>query len=138
MRAANAVVAIAIAVGGIGCTSSSLATPDRACGQTTHFVGYAEPLPGHAPSRTPDAALRLFLTLNAETPTTTPPTFDPSRFLGVMPLPMTGWVRVKALKGLAAYEHRRRDGRGDYTLDFARTQNPNGWSITGEGRCVGA
>jgi hypothetical protein len=132
-------VVAAAAVFGVGaCSSHSLPAPDAACPRTI-VSGYAAPLPGHAPSKTPDDALRLFLTLNEVPPTTTPTHFDPSRFVGVMPLPTTGWVRVKGVvKGVAEYEHKRADGHADYSIDIARTKEPSGWSINGEGRCGAA
>jgi len=135
VRVASVVVLAALLSGGVSCSSSpSLANPDRFCGQVL-TAGNSAALPGQRPSKTPDKALGLFLRLNAVPPTTTPPTFDPSRFLGVMPLPMTGWIRVKAMKGVAAYEHRKAGGHSDYSLDFTRTGEHGGWSITQEGRC---
>jgi hypothetical protein len=134
-RAASIAVLMAIALS--GCSSASLPEADRTCPRTT-VSGYAAPLPGHAPSKTPDEALRLFLRLNEVPPTTTPTHFDPSRFVGVEPLPTSGWVRVKSLvKNVAEYEHKRADGRADYAIDISKTNEPAGWSINGEGHCGG-
>ena len=116
------------------CSSDSTPKADPGCPREVDSTGYAAPLPGHASSETPDAALQSFLRLNAAAPANPTPSLVEPDFLGTYELPMTGWVHVTGPKSETVFEHRA-DGDADFSVTIARTSAQEGWAVSSLSRC---